>query len=344
MDRTVRFAILGCGMIAQFHVAALREIEGATLVAVYDHNPELAKKISEAEACKRYDDLDLLLADPVIDVVCICTPSGTHGKLALQALNAGKNILIEKPMALNLQECEQISELAERLGLQVGVVSQTRFDAEIQRVRAAVANGRLGRLVSADLYMKFFRDQAYYDSGTWRGTVAMDGGGALMNQGIHGVDLMQYIIGPLKSIYAVGGTLVRDIEVEDTLNAVVEYQNGAVGVIQAATSTYPGFPRRIEINGEYGYIVLEGEHITAWEVEGELYQPLLAEELRGGHADPRSIDPGGHVRQIENYINALLGEEELLSSDKDGRQTLKVILGAYESLRSKKPCVMDEWP
>lgn len=334
-DMVIRFGIIGCGMISAFHMDAIAALEDAELAGVYDQNTELAGSIALRYGTRRFESLQSLLEDAHIDAVCICTPSGLHARQALEAVRAGKHVLIEKPMALTLADCDSILYAARESGVRVGVVSQTRFAPSIRQVKKALEDGLLGRIVCADLSMKYFRPQAYYDNGAWRGTMAMDGGGALMNQGIHGVDLMRYLLGPLRSITAIGGTFAHDIEVEDTLCALVAYQNGAVGMIQAATSTFPGFPRRIEFNGTQGCILLEEERIVRWEVEGcPYYASAPQEDASGGFRDPTQINPQGHLQQMRNFISAVRDDTPLASDGCEGRATLKIILSAYDSMRT----------
>jgi len=307
----VHFAVAGCGVISRFHLDAIRSIEDAALCGVYDPVEASARAAAQAYGTRAYPDYDALLADPQVDAVCICTPSHLHAPLALQAVAAGKHVLIEKPVALTLEDCDAVAAAARAAGVQVGVVSQLRYGPAVARVKRALESGALGRITRCDLYMKYFRPQSYYDSGTWRGTQAMDGGGALMNQGIHGVDLVRYLMGPADSIYALSGTLVRDIEVEDTLTAVVAWHCGAQGVIQASVGDYPGFPRRIELNGESGTIILEEDRIVKWEVAGDsayhIYEQEPAPEVRS-HSEAGAIDPSGHVAQLRNFIDAVRGE------------------------------------
>ena len=251
---------------------------------------------------------------------------------------------MEKPLALTTQDCDMLIALAQQKKLQLGVVSQLRFSQAVQQVRQALAKGVLGRLTRADLYMKYYRSQQYYDNGNWRGTWEKDGGGALMNQGIHGVDLLLYLMGPVKSIYAAAGTLVRDIEVEDTLAAVLKYQNGAIGVIEASTADWPGAPRRLEVNGEYGRIILEEDRIVLFEVEGEKNYSLY--EDKGGdsfaHKDPNGIDSAGHCEQLKNFISAVRGDTELLVSARQGRAAVELILAAYHSQSSELPVQLNQ--
>ncbi len=224
--------------------------------------------------------------------------------------------------------------------MRVGVVSQLRFAPAIARVKRALEVGLLGRLTRCDLCMKYYRPQSYYDSGSWRGTLAMDGGGALMNQGIHGVDLVRYLMGPAESIYALSGTLVRDIEVEDTLTAAVTWRCGAQGVIEASVGDYPGFPRRIEINGEAGVIILEEDRIVKWEAEGapacRLYEEAGTRAART-HSDAGALEPSGHIAQLRNFIDAVRGEGVLLVDEGEGRKALQLVLAAYRSAALGQP-------
>ncbi len=332
MKKAVHVAIVGCGMISKFHIQAVQTIGEAELAGVYDQTSEMAQKTAREYRTKAYDTYESLLADPQVDAVSICTPSGLHAAQSLQAIRAGKHVLIEKPIALCLEDSDKISALAREKGVLVGVVSQLRFSRAVKAMKDAIQDNLLGRIVSADLYMKYFRSQQYYDQNPWRGTWAMDGGGALMNQGIHGIDLLRYIMGPLKSISAHAATLTRHIEVEDTLAAVVEYENGALGVIQATTGVYPGYPRRLEINGEKGSIVLEEDTLIQWDTEG---QPSFIKDKdairKKSCRDPGEIGAAGHIKQYRNFIGAVQGDAILLVDDREGRKTLEIIIKAYES-------------
>ncbi len=341
MSLKIRFAIVGCGLISRFHLQAITNIEDASLVGVFDPMPESAARAAAEFETKAYATYEDLLSDKTVDAVCICTPSHLHASLALQAIAAHKHVLIEKPVALNLADCDAVSAAAKEANVQIGVVSQLRYSPAIAKVKNALADGTLGRITRCDLYMKYFRSQAYYDSGVWRGTQEMDGGGALMNQGIHGVDLIRYLMGEVESIYAISGTLVRDIEVEDTLSAVIAWRCGAQGVIQASVGDYPGFARRIEINGENGVIILEEDRIIKWEVAGmptyQLYEDEAPSTKNSSHANAAAIDPSGHVAQLRNFIDAVRGEGELFVDEQEGRKALALVLAAYESAAKKQP-------
>ena len=302
----MHFAVAGCGVISRFHLDAIRSIEDAALCGVYDPVEASARAAAQAYGTRAYPDYDALLADPQVDAVCICTPSHLHAPLALQAVAAGKHVLIEKPVALTLEDCDAVAAAARAAGVQVGVVSQLRYGPAVARVKRALESGALGRITRCDLYMKYFRPQSYYDSGTWRGTQAMDGGGALMNQGIHGVDLLLYLAGPVKRVYARAKTLARKIEVEDTLSAVVDFASGAIGVIQATTSVYPGYPRRLEINGERGSIALEENSIAKWDIYSGSHEDIVVQPAAFSSAStPTAISLDGHTRQLADMIRAV---------------------------------------
>ena len=241
MDKKiVRFGILGCGMIARFHADAIDSLENAQLLGAASANPDSAKAFAEARGIQAYESYEAMLADPKIDAVCICTPSGFHAENALQALRAKKHVVLEKPMAFTAAECQQIKEAADKSGCVLTVICQLRFSKDVQRIRKLLAENAFGKLVFCDLYMKYWRDPAYYASSNWKGTKEFDGGGALMNQGIHGVDLLLYLVGDAKVLCAKNKTHFHDIEVEDLSVAMLEFENGALGVIEASTCSNPG--------------------------------------------------------------------------------------------------------
>ena len=337
--RKIGYAIVGCGMIAQFHINAIRTLEDACVVGVFDVNYQRALAFAEENKTRAFETEIQMWQDGQVEAVCICTPSGLHYRQAMAALEHGKHVLVEKPMALDLESCDKLIAAAEERNLLLGTVSQLRFSPAVQQVKKAVQSGALGPLICADLYMKFHRSQAYYDSSNWRGTWEMDGGGALMNQGIHGVDLLQYIAGPVKSVFARAGTLARNIEVEDTLSAVVEFSQGAIGVIQATTSMYAGFSRRLELNGQKGTIILEEDKILLWDVaeHDNMWEDVQGNTEFCSRSNPAQIGVGGHVRQLANFTAAVAGHGKLLVDGVEGRKTLEIILAAYESNRNGRP-------
>lgn len=334
MKKKLGFGIIGCGIIADFHANAVHEcFAEAELVGVCDVVYDAAEKFAHRHRTSAFKDEAELLASKEVDVVCICTPSGYHHSSVVAAARAGKHIICEKPLAINKEQLDRVEEECKKAGVTVSVISQNRYAKSIQKVKGAIDEGLLGKVVCADIYMKYYRSQEYYDSGSWRGTKRIDGGGALMNQGIHGVDLLLYLAGDIKSVFALSKTLVRNIEVEDTLSAVVEYKSGATGVIQATTSVYPGYPRRLDINGENGSIVLDETSIVRWDIQngGGHDDVILMPSFTHGAATPTAISNDGHIQQISDTIRCIRKGIKPLSGLADGRRAVDVILAIYQS-------------
>ena len=261
---TTGFGIIGCGMIAGFHARALAEIRGAKLIGCYDAVEAAAERLAVEQGCRVYAEIDDLLADSKIDVVTICTPSGAHMEPALAAAAAGKHVIVEKPLEITLRRCDRIIEACRKHRVLLSTIFPSRFHASSLALKKAVDQKRFGKLTMGDAYVKWFRTQEYYDSGAWRGTWKLDGGGALMNQAIHSVDLLTWLMGPVVEIRAQTATLAhRRIDVEDTAVATLKFKSGALGVLEATTAAWPGYLKRIEIHGSEGSAVLEEEDLKA---------------------------------------------------------------------------------
>jgi len=260
------FAIVGTGMISRFHARAIEDVRGAKLVACCDMATERANQFAEEVGCTPYDDMAKMLADPAVDVVTIATPSGAHMEPAVQAAQAGKHVIVEKPLEITLKRCDKIINECEKAGVKLGTIFPSRFHDSSIQMRKAIDQGRFGRLTLGDAYVKWFRTQEYYDSGAWRGTWKLDGGGALMNQAVHTVDLLSWLMGPVEEIQAQTATLAhKRIEVEDVATATLKFKSGALGVIEATTAAYPGYLKRIELHGSEGTAVLEEEDLKTWD-------------------------------------------------------------------------------
>ncbi len=332
----IGFAVVGCGVISQFHIEAIDTIENAHLYAVYDANEQNSKHIAEKTTAKAYTNLDELLTDEKVDAVCICTPSFLHAPIAMQCIKAKKHVLVEKPLALSTDDCEKLIKAAKEENVKISAVSQLRFSDDFAQVKNAIKSGALGTITRCDIVMKYIRDQSYYNTSAWRGTWEKDGGGALINQGIHGVDLALYLMGDAKSIFAHTSTLVRKIEVEDTLSAVIMWQNGAHGILQASVADYPGFERRIEINGSDGYIIIKENKISEWQFRDEnLYKMPSCNEglIASSHKNPTAIDKSGHISQIKNFIGAITAGEDLITPAEDAKKAVSLIKAAYKSAK-----------
>ena len=331
--------LVGCGVIGPWHATASENVAESYLAAVCDCVEDKASKLAdERGVAKVYTDYDEMLKDDEIDIVHICTPSGMHSDMAVAAAQAGKHILCEKPMDITLEKADAMIAAVDKAGVKMGIIFQRRTYKATQIARQAVQSGRLGKMVLGDCYQKYYRSPDYYLSGEWRGTWELDGGGALMNQGVHGIDAIRYIMGKPKSIYAKADHLVRDIEVEDTACAVVEWECGAFGVIQGTTSVTPGQGCRIELHGEKGTISLADKKFTTWKIEGEEGDPPATEEGPAGDAanDPKAISASGHIYQLNDLIQAIKQDSSPLCDGREGRGALEIILAIYESARTGK--------
>src|SRR5438067_3893020 len=240
MTSKLRFGIIGCGVIGRIHAEALATLPDAQLVAVADVVPELAQKLAEAFHVTPYSNVQEMLTREQLDIVDVCTPSGQHGEQACQVMRAGVNVIIEKPMEITHAAIAEMLKVQQETGVKMAVISQHRFDPDTIKVHDLVEAQAFGRLVLGNALVPWWRSQAYYDSGAWRGTWELDGGGVLMNQSIHSIDLLQWLMGPVKSIFAYTDTLVHRMETEDVAVAVLRFANGALGTISATTGAYPG--------------------------------------------------------------------------------------------------------
>ncbi len=326
----VRFGILSCGAIAKFHANAIADIENAELIGVTDVFLPAAEAFSkEFGGVRIYKDYAEMLADPEIDAVCICTPSGLHAQNAMDALQAGKHAVLEKPMAFTLEECEKMERIAAENGRLLAVISQLRYAEDIGKVKQLVDAGAFGTISLCNLSMKYWRKPEYYQKSNWRGTKAMDGGGALMNQGIHGIDLMLYIMGDADLLYAKTNTAFHNIEVEDTAVAMLKFQNGAYGTLDASTCAFPGHARRLEIIGSEGCAILHENHLERLVVKGETLVNGYTEPTVSTASDPMSMQHGLHMLQLTNFVRAIRGEERLLMDAGQGKRAVKLIEEIY---------------
>lgn len=338
------FGIIGCGMISRFHARAISDVRGAKLVGCVSRTGKSAKRLAAEHDCKAYRSLDEMLSDDAISAVTIMTPSGNHMEPAVAAARAGKHVVVEKPLEVTLRRCDRIIRECERQGVQLATIFQSRFHDASRKLRKAVDARRFGRLTMGDAYVKWHRSQQYYDSGAWRGTWARDGGGALMNQGIHSVDLLMWLMGPVVEIQAHTAMLAhKRIEVEDTAVASLKFANGALGVIEAATSVYPGYLKRIEIHGTEGSAVLEEEDLKAWdfakprkEDAAILRQMKQQKSAGGGASDPAAIGHHGHAAIFRDFLEAVRKGRPPAVDGHEGRRSVEIILGVYKSAETGK--------
>lgn len=344
MDK-VRFGIIGCGTIAPWHAGAINGLDEAELVACCDIKKHRAQKLSEDYGNPRvYTDYIELLACDDIDAVCVCTPSGLHGEITIEAAKAGKHVMCEKPLEITLAKVDEMVEACREANVKLGVIFQRRTSPMWHKIKRAIESGSLGKMILGDAYLKYYRPQSYYDSSEWRGTWELDGGGALMNQGVHMVDILQWIMGPVDTIYAQAGHLVRNIEVEDTACAVIKFASGAFGVLQGTTSVYPGMDHRLEFHGEHGTILVDGENIVKWDVPGS--EGCVCEENGNGGVDvrigtaatePTSIALEGHQAQIFDLCQAIKEDRDPMVTGEEAKKSVEIILAIYDSARTSLP-------
>src|SRR5690606_23652964 len=297
------------------HARAIQAIPHAKLIAVYNHNSEKAEQFAQIHKTRAYGQLKDMLNNSLVDIVCICTPSGAHLEPALAAVMFGKHCLIEKPLEITSKRCEEIIQAAKKVGVQISTIFPTRFHPTAQKIKAVMESGKFGNLVLANAYVKWSRTPDYYQGASWRGTWTLDGGGALMNQGIHAVDLLLWYMGPVEYVQAISANRRHlDIEVEDTIVAQLKFQSGALGTIECTTAAFSGSPKTIEIIGTQGRVALHEDQITSWEfADHHENQHEITDgnnELPGGQNDPMAIGHLGHQRQIENFLQALSRSEE----------------------------------
>ena len=331
MTTEIGFGVAGCGMIGKVQAEAIASIPGARLLAVCARDEKRVAEFAVRFGATGYTDYGQFLGHPGLRIVNICTPSGLHAEQGIAAARAGKHVLVEKPIETTLEKADALIEACDRSGVKLGVIFQSRFLPAVQKIKRAIDEGRLGRLMIGDAYVKWYRAPEYY-ADSWHGTMALDGGGALINQAIHTVDLLRWMMGPVETVFAMKSALrYPHIEAEDTLVASLRFQNGALGVIEAATSAKPGFKRRLEISGEHGTIILDGDAISCWEVDGESEAADEGEQITDGSANPAAISNEGHRRQIEDMMRAVIEDRAPMIDGREGRKSLEVVVSLYDS-------------
>jgi predicted dehydrogenase len=324
-------------MVADYHrqaIAANAHL-GAQLVAVGHYDPTQFENISDRVGVPCRTDEEILL-DTAVHVICICTPSGQHASQAIATAQAGKHVLVEKPMALTLAAAQSMIDHCEQADVKLGVALQRRAEPLFQQVHQAIQAGDLGDLTLGAVTIPYHRPQTYYEQAAWRGTWSLDGGGVLMNQGIHLVDLLVWYMGDPVQVQAEAATLRRDIEVEDTLTALLQFANGAQATITATTTAAPGFPHRLEFYGTKGGIQIEGEAVVRWSLANPAQAkvpPQVSSETAtaGAGGDPRGIAASGHIALVRDFIGALRDNRPPMVDGREGMRSLAAVLQIYQA-------------
>lgn len=340
----MKFGIIGTGSIGKIHAAAIEAMTGSSLHAVYHPRAQRAEEFAGAYGAKVYSDLKAFLVDPELEIVTVATPSGLHFDAVNAALRAGKHVICEKPLEITTDRIDLLIETAQASGQMLAAILNRRFTPAMDAFKTACDGGRFGKVVSASCYVKWFRDQAYYDSAAWRGTLALDGGGALMNQAIHTVDSLLYLAGPVKWVQARVACLAHErIEVEDSAVAMVEFQSGALGVIEGSTAAWSekGHPARVQICGTEGSVFMADDVFEVWnfqtaqEGDAEIRKSLCGEGLSGlGANDPKAIQFHQHQRNFEEVVAAIEAGREPRTSAQEARKAVELIQAIYESAAS----------
>lgn len=337
-----RFGIVGAGGISEFQVQAIAAIKDAELVAVYTRTPDRAADFANRHGCVAYDSMDDFLTHPGLDIVTICTPSGAHLEPALAAAKAGKHVIVEKPIEVTIEKVDAMIQACEKHGVMLCGVLPRRFTEATSLLKQAVDQGRFGTIALAEASIKWWRTQEYYDSSPWRGTWALDGGGALMNQSIHTIDLLLYMMGPVKRVCAFASSHAHDgIEVEDNAVAILEFANGARGVIQGSTACWSdvGHAAQVQISGTGGSAFMVDDRFSVWEFREA--QPgdddvrarlgLAAGAGGAGAADPGAIDFRWHQYNFEEALAALREGRKPVVDGAESRKAVEVIGAIYQS-------------
>jgi len=345
MSKKTGFAVVGLGM-GRHHCKAIVAAPGAQLVAVCDTDEERLIDASKEYGCKAYNDYAELLKDEKVEVVNIATPSGMHAKMGIEAAVAGKHMIVEKPADIKPERVDALIKAGLENKVKIAGVFQARLDPLNIRIRDAVQEGKLGKLIGVHGHLPWYRKQSYYEGmhGKWKGTWGMDGGGSLMNQGVHTVDLLQWIAGPIESVSGMYGIFAHEIEAEDQAVAVMRFKSGALGTLYTTTCCYPGYDQRIMLYGTEGSVSKIHSELEGWKLlsdennveEKELLALYGANKDSSGSADPMAVSFDGHTQIIVDMYESIAEERSPLITLDSARHAVEIINGVFESARSGK--------
>ncbi len=321
----MKVGLVGGGNISDTHARAALAA-GLTLVGVFGDNHARSRELAQRYGIVAFDTLDALVVQSPLDLVLIGSPSGCHAEQARTAALAGCHVLVEKPLDISTDRIDKLLHNVERTGVTLGVFFQDRLKPDVVEMKRRIDAGDLGTPLLATGEVKWFRPPEYYAGSRWRGTFALDGGGALMNQGIHTVDLLLHLLGPVTRVAGLVATRFHHIEVEDTATAMLEFENGAMGTIDVTTAAAPGRPRRLQVVGSAGSLVLEGDHL----------QGAGATSAENA-SSPVVTDVTPHVRIIEDFVDAVRNRRPPVCDGRDGRRSVEVVEAVYRSAREKRP-------
>ena len=351
-------AVIGLGR-GMSHVRCYSQAENCDLIAICDINEEKAKKVAEEFGIDYYTDYKEMIKREDIDLISVVTPSGMHCEMADVIAEAGKNCLVEKPIDITLPPIDKTVALFDEKGLKLGCIFQNRLEDAIQMTKNAVADGSIGDVIVCNVMIKWHRNDAYYAAnGGWRGTWAWDGGGSLMNQSVHTIDIMQWLVGDVESVFGKTQVVSHKIETEDIGCALVKFKNGAYGTITGSTATYPGFGTVIEIHGTKGGVCVKDNQIVSWKIdrsegpaadreeqaaraaaiaaEEEVMIAKTKKAQTGAASDPNAISNNTTFFQVQDMVNAVKDNRQPIIRGEEGRKAVELILAIYESNKTGK--------
>jgi predicted dehydrogenase len=341
----MNLGLIGSGNISGTHARAASAVAGVKVVAVYGPHPERVEKLASGYSARGYTDLDRFLDHRPMDAVAIGTPSGLHAAHGVAAARRGLHVLVEKPIDITTARADTLIDAARDHGVKLGVFFQDRFAPGVRSLKAMVDQQQLGRALLASARVKWFRPREYYAQSTWRGTRALDGGGALINQGVHTVDLLLWLLGPVRRVTAIAKAAWHTIEVEDTALALIEFENGAVATLEATTAAFPGYPRRIELTGTEGTAILEDDRLVAVDLRsgagGTRSEVVASPQNSPRSSSPVVADASGHRAVIEDFVAAIKGERPPLCDGPSARQSVALIEAIYASAREGAAIELD---
>jgi len=333
---TFHVGLIGGSNISETHARAARAIPGVEIAAVYGTNSEKVRKLCADHGGAPYTDFATFLAHRPMDLVMIGSPSGLHASQGIAAAKNGLHLLTEKPIDISTNRADELIEAAKQSGVKLGVIFQDRMKPHIRQLKDWIDRGLLGKPLLVDARVKWYRPPEYYANSRWRGTLALDGGGALMNQGIHTIDLLLWLLGDVTSAQARAATQLHRIESEDTVTALLEFANGAMGVFHATTAAYPGYPRRVEITGSQGTVVLEHDRMIAVDLRSAPAEGARFAERDENQSGSSAVvsDFRGHQAVIEDFLCAIQKNTAPACDGREGRRSLALVEAIYRAARS----------
>ena len=338
----IHIGIIGGGNISDTHARAASEIDGVEIAAIYGNNREKTARLAHDYGGRVYDDLAAFLEHQPMQIVLIGSPSGLHAEQGIAAARHGLHILVEKPIDITTERADALIAECARANVKLGVFFQDRVAPGIRKLKELVDAGKLGKPILVSGRVKWFRPPEYYSSSRWRGTWALDGGGALLNQGVHTIDLLLWLMGDVERVSAKATTALHKIEAEDTVVATLEFANGAIGTLEAATSVYPGYSRRVELTGSEGTIILEQDRIVATDLRTPLADAvaLIEQNTNTAATSPVVSDVSGHRKILENFLQAIETDTQPICDGREGRRSVELVQAVYESSRTGRPVIV----